>query len=382
MSFVVIPPQSNVVLPSSSSSSVVTGSASSEGINSEHARPNVLFLGFNQDSSLIGYGTDRGFKIISCLYGHYKNEFDIKFIDGGIGFVGFMDGNRDLVALVGGGYRPAFNKNKIIFYNFKEKKVVNELLCARYVISVISRQDFFVAVSEEMIFTYDLQTRKQIHSWKTGFNTRGLCSVVYNQDQQQFLLVFPDESVGSVKFVRICSLSHKILDEKVINAHESSIRCFQLSYDGSLLATASEKGTLIRLFHTSSGEKKEEFRRGNTTSGIYSICFSHDNNYVACVSSNGTLHVFVVDLESWKNSRKITSNSWSDWFNNLYKAEASSVFKQRNIDGVAICSFDSNDESVILCTDKGVYMNLKFDWSCSSGTLNEEPVEHQMANID
>lgn len=154
-----------------------------------------------------------------------------------------------------------------------------------------------------MIFTYDLQTRKQIHSWKTGFNTRGLCSVVYNQDQQQFLLVFPDESVGSVKFVRICSLSHKILDEKVINAHESSIRCFQLSYDGSLLATASEKGTLIRLFHTSSGEKKEEFRRGNTTSGIYSICFSHDNNYVACVSSNGTLHVFVVGSSeySWMN---------------------------------------------------------------------------------
>lgn len=71
-----------------------------------------------------------------------NDQFDrIEFIDGGIGFVGFMDGNRDLVALVGGGYRPAFNKNKIIFYNFKEKKVVNELLCARYVISVISRQD-------------------------------------------------------------------------------------------------------------------------------------------------------------------------------------------------------------------------------------------------
>ena len=65
----------------------------------------------------------------------------LEFIDGGISFVCFMDEDKGTVALVGGGSRPAFAMNKVVFYNYKERKVTNELICPRNIISIHSKKN-------------------------------------------------------------------------------------------------------------------------------------------------------------------------------------------------------------------------------------------------
>jgi len=68
-----------------------------------------------------------------------------------------------------------------------------------------------------------------------------------------------------------------------------------LSRDGKLLASASSKGTLIRVF--SNGERlslKGELRRGSEPVRITSLCFKPDSNLLAVAGDQGTLHIFHV----------------------------------------------------------------------------------------
>ena len=62
---------------------------------------------------------------------------------------------------------------------------------------------------------------------------------------------------------------------QVIEAHSSPIGCLALSPTGDRLATASQKGTVLRVFGMPSGEKLYELRRGLQTSAqIFSMSFS------------------------------------------------------------------------------------------------------------
>jgi WD40 repeat protein len=67
-----------------------------------------------------------------------------------------------------------------------------------------------------------------------------------------------------------------------------------LNLEGTLLATASDKGTLVRIFDTVTGAKVREFRRGTTAANIYSIAFSRNSNYIIVGSDKGTVHVYAL----------------------------------------------------------------------------------------
>jgi WD40 repeat protein len=74
-----------------------------------------------------------------------------------------------------------------------------------------------------------------------------------------------------------------------------------LNFTGSLLATASDKGTLIRIFSTEDGTPLQEVRRGSDKADIYSITFDKTTKWIACSSDKGTIHIFHVS----KNQTRI-----------------------------------------------------------------------------
>ena len=61
-----------------------------------------------------------------------------------------------------------------------------------------------------------------------------------------------------------------------------------------MLATASDKGTLIRIFSTEDGSPLQEVRRGSDKAEIFSIAFDKNSNWIACSSDKGTIHIFTV----------------------------------------------------------------------------------------
>ncbi|GMM54776.1 phosphoinositide binding protein [Maudiozyma humilis] len=81
----------------------------------------------------------------------------------------------------------------------------------------------------------------------------------------------------------------------VIDAHQHALRTVALSSDGSLVATASRTGTIIRVFSTSTGHAMvRQFRRGSYRCRILRLQFSDDNRFLVVTSTSRTVHVFRV----------------------------------------------------------------------------------------
>ena len=64
---------------------------------------------------------------------------------------------------------------------------------------------------------------------------------------------------------------------------------------GTRLATASVKGTLIRVFDVSTGNLAIELRRGSNTATIYCINFNADSSLLCVSSDHGTIHIFSLE---------------------------------------------------------------------------------------
>lgn len=67
-----------------------------------------------------------------------------------------------------------------------------------------------------------------------------------------------------------------------------------INRDGTLLATASTRGTLIRIFDPKTSNKLGELRRGSKPTQICDLAFDLESNYLTCASDNGTIHLFKV----------------------------------------------------------------------------------------
>lgn len=86
-------------------------------------------------------------------------------------------------------------------------------------------------------------------------NPKGVLSI--NSSDQKNILCCPAElkdkkELGIVQVWNLDELGDECL---TVNAHASSLSILELNYDGNMLATASEKGTLIRIFNTITGKK-------------------------------------------------------------------------------------------------------------------------------
>lgn len=82
----------------------------------------------------------------------------------------------------------------------------------------------------------------------------------------------------------------------MIPAHDSPLAALAFSPTGQRVATASEKGTVIRVFSVSDGAKLYEFRRGvKRCVSISSLSFSMCSQFLCCSSNTETVHVFKLE---------------------------------------------------------------------------------------
>lgn len=186
---------------------------------------------------------------------------------------------------------------------------------------------------------------------------RRLFAVGYDNEHSLMRIAFPLEQ-GKVGVRVYNTLKHNEYKSFDVKAHGKDIGCMAMNSNGSLLATASIGGTIIRVFSMNDYTQIKEVRRGTDNAEIYCISFDSGYNYIACTSDRGTVHVFYIGKEEGDKNRKsvfrkIFSNEKS-YFNSEWS------FSKYKIGTVkSIVAFGENN-NIFVITSEGKFYELEY----------------------
>lgn len=310
-----------------------------------------MCVNFNQDYSCIAVGTRKGYKIYNCdPFGKcYQKQ------DSGMGLVEMLF-CTSLVALSGSGDNPKLSPRKLQIINTKRQSIICELTFASTVLAVRLNRKRLVVILAEHIYIYDIGNMKLLHTIDVCISVAQTCAL--SPSSEHCYLAYPVSAAhrsqldpttslvdgldspnspypsGSSPFPNGSSSvaatfssfqsgkgasdlllfdAATLVPIKSLTAHKSQLACTNFNLDGTLVATASDKGTVVRVFSVPSGEKLWQFRRGTLPARINCLSFNAKSTLLAVSSETDTVHIFRLDVKSKLNkddgSRRSTLSS-------------------------------------------------------------------------
>ncbi|KAI4863687.1 WD40 repeat-like protein [Hypoxylon rubiginosum] len=261
------------------------------------SNPALNFITFNQDHSCLAVGTSKGFRI------YHTDPFSKIFSsdDGNIAIIEMLF-STSLVALI-------LSPRHLIIQNTKRASVICELTFPSAVLAVRLNRKRLAVVLEDEIYLYDISNMSLLTNIATSPNPSAVCAL--SPSSERCYLAYPlpkprddtqdkrpSHAPPASLYAPVTSgdvLIYDTLTQKAVNvieAHRSPLSCIALNNEGNLLATASETGTIIRVFSVPRGQKLFQFRRGTYPSTIYSMSFNVASSLLCVSSTSDTVHIF------------------------------------------------------------------------------------------
>ncbi|TLS21953.1 uncharacterized protein PpBr36_09494 [Pyricularia pennisetigena] len=240
----------------------------------------TLSASFNSDSTCFVVGLTYGYAVFMSRDCVMRTTSDLR---SGVG-IASMRGVSNVIGLVGGGQPARWAPNKLILWNVQANKVYLEISTLLPIRGVQMSMERTIVVLKNSVRVYKFDKKPDlITSYETADNILGLAELSVSGD----MLAFPGRTPGQVQLVNFATDTVRI-----IPAHSSTLAAIRFSPDGRLVATASEKGTLIRVFSTATGGRVIELRRGLDPAKVFSLRFNPAGTMLACTSDKGTLHLY------------------------------------------------------------------------------------------
>lgn len=284
------------------------------------------------------------------------------------GFVVEMLFSTSLVAIADRNQGPIKGK-RLKIVNTKRKSIICELVFPHEIVDVaMNRKRMCILLENDQIFVYDISCMKPLETidiWENE-NNKGLNNENINQKIKRFqeseftrkrrnsvrskirprivlssddrsILCYTSFSMSNSKpgtYILRDVVIYDALNIKPINyvgnAHKGNISCLAINHDGKLLATTSEKGTIVRIFNTgidlefnSNRQLQYEFRRGTRPSNIYQLSFNRSTTLVGCVGDTDTIHIFSLTESNTDDITTVGENT--DVVSNNNRSNESSI---------------------------------------------------------
>ncbi|CAH8574452.1 unnamed protein product [Heterobilharzia americana] len=260
----------------------------------------ILFIDFNQDYTSIQVGTKTGYSLLSTVGDQVTETFSST--GDPMCIVGRLF-NRSLVTLV-----SQNDMRRLLVAHSR----INTLICHyRYTLTILAvkmNHQRLVVCVEDGIFIHNMRDMQLLHKVEeTPPNRNGVIALSANETN--CYLAYPgSHRVGTVFIFDALSFQNVTS----IAAHDGLLACLTFNARANLLATASEKGTVIRVFSVPQGEKVIEFRRGLTR--CVSICclsFSMNSQYLVAASHTETVHIFKLENRSSEKTPDVQTDHYT-----------------------------------------------------------------------
>lgn len=253
-------------------------------------------------------------------------------------------------------------KSSLILFNQAKKKKIRELQFSQPVLGLSVMNGYFLAQLEEELRVINISTLTKLATFRTPKD-----SSIYaaHAEGDNITVVYPSpQKEGHVNLVKMKQRSSDdadIDDPIDINAHNSAVQCLEMSYDGSLFATCSQRGTVIRVYSSQTGKLVKELRRGTKPVNMYSIGISKDNKYLCCYSSSGTVHLFGLASDGQRGN-SYSSMYMLSYVGLNYLASEWSMSEYPVLGGDGRCAFsNTSPNKVNVVTRSGKFVSLTFD---------------------
>eukprot|EP00093_Oithona_nana_P003531 03531.XXX_132679_133827_1 [CDS] Oithona nana genome sequencing. len=258
-------------------------------------------LRFNQDQTCFVAALDDGLRVFYLdpirEMSHLRHE-----LVGSVSKVEMLY-KTNLIAFVGGGKKPRFPENNILVYDDRQQEFVMEVSLPESVLNIRLKRDKLIAVCRSQIHVFSFPNRcKLLFNVTTRDNPKGICElssvrlgVANLSEGSHDLMVFPGYKTGSVQILNLATTEQKVSSAPVtINAHKTELAVINVNQQGTMIATASVKGTLIRIWDSIQRVMLVELRRGSDPAILYCLNFSPGDEWLCCSSDKGTVHVFAL----------------------------------------------------------------------------------------
>ncbi|XP_075025533.1 WD repeat domain phosphoinositide-interacting protein 1 isoform X1 [Calonectris borealis] len=207
---------------------------------------------YNQDCTSLAIGTTTGYRLFSLSsveqldQVHESNEIpDVYIVERLF--------SSSLVVVVSHAKPQQMN-----VYHFKKGTEICNYSYSSNILSIRLNRQRLVVCLEESIYIHNIKDMKLLKTiLDMPPNTTGLCALSINHANSY--LAYP----GSATSGEIALYDGNTLKTAcAIPAHDGPLAALAFNSTGSKLASASEKGTVIRVFSIPGGQKLYEFRRG------------------------------------------------------------------------------------------------------------------------
>ncbi|CAG0888283.1 unnamed protein product, partial [Cyprideis torosa] len=210
--------------------------------------------------------------------------------------------------------------------NYGRNLQIREITFRNPILAVKCNRKRVVVCLEEALIIHNISDMQVVYTVKeTAPNPRGIIDLSANEEN--CFLAYPGANhIGEVIIYDAAIGQARMM----IPAHDSPLAAIAFNNSGTKIATASEKGTVIRVFSTLDGVSLSECRRGlKRCVSIFSLAFSPDSKYLCASSNTETVHIFKLGAasESEPGAAEGSSSPVQGWME-YFRRAASNLHNQ------------------------------------------------------